>query len=99
MLKSNLWDYRDAYIPFKGKISVAAAWATPSVIQVDRYNKKEIYIWNCVRFPECVTEINNTQVDKAKDLDIVIPMSKLIEYSDNYWKISGSLNQFCRDEP
>ena len=43
--------------------------------------------------------MNNTQVDNADDLDVVIPMYNLIEYSDNYSKTSGSLNQSCRDEP
>ena len=38
-----------------------------------------------------MSEINNTQVDNAKDIDIVLPMYNLIEYSDNYAKISGTL--------
>ena len=38
-----------------------------------------------------LNEINNTQVDNAKDIDIVIPMYNLIEYSDNYSKPSGSI--------
>ena len=46
----------------------------------------------------CVSEINNTQVDNAKDIDIVMPMYNLIEYSDNYAKTSGSLWQYYRDE-
>ena len=43
--------------------------------------------------------MNNTQVDNAKDIDIVMPMYNLIEYSDNYAKTSGSLWQYFRDEP
>ena len=46
-----------------------------------------------------MSEINNTQVDNAKDLDIVRPMYNLIEYSDNYSKTSGSLWQHCKDIP
>ena len=38
-----------------------------------------------------MSEINNAQVDNAKDIDIVMPMYNLIEYSDNYAKTSGSL--------
>ena len=38
-----------------------------------------------------MSEINNAQVDNAKDIDIVMPMHNLIEYSDNYAKTSGSL--------
>ena len=43
--------------------------------------------------------INNTQVDNAKDIDIVMSMYNLIEYSDNYSKTSGSLWQCCKDVP
>ena len=43
--------------------------------------------------------MNNAQIDNAKDLDVVMPMYNLIEHSDNYPKTSGSLWQYCRDEP
>ena len=46
-----------------------------------------------------MSEINNTQVDNAKDMDIVMPMYNLIEYSDNYAKTSGRLWQYCKDIP
>ena len=46
-----------------------------------------------------VTEINNTQIDNAKDLDVVMPMFNSLEYSDNYSQTSGSLWQHYRDEP
>ena len=54
---------------------------------------------NCAPFTNCISEINNTQVDNAKDIDIVMPMYNLIEYSDNYAKTSGSLRQYYGDEP
>ena len=41
----------------------------------------------------------NTQVENAKDIDVVMPMYSLIEYSENYSKTSGSLWQYYRDEP
>ena len=47
----------------------------------------------------CISEINNTQVDNAEDIDIVIPMYNLIEYSDNYSQKSASLWQYCKDIP
>ena len=47
----------------------------------------------------CISKINNTQVDNAKDIDIVMPLYNLIEYSDNYSKTSGSLWQYCKDIP
>ena len=42
---------------------------------------------------------NNTQIDNAKDTDIVMPMYTLIEYSDSYLKTSGSLCQYGKDIP
>ena len=46
---------------------------------------------NCAPFTDCISEINNTQIDNAKDIDLVMPMYNLIEYSDNYSKTSESL--------
>ena len=50
-------------------------------------------------FTNCISEINNTQIDNAKDIDIVMPMYNLIEYSDNYAKTTGSVWQYCKDIP
>ena len=61
-------------------------------------NKKVIFK-NCAPFPNCISEINNTHVDNAKDIDIVMPTYDLIEYSDNYSKTSASLWQYCKDIP
>ena len=44
---------------------------------------------SCAPFTNCISEINNIQVDNAKDIDIVMPMHSLIEYRDNYSKTSG----------
>ena len=96
MLKSSLCDYSDAYILFKGTISVnntAAAGAAGN-----NTNKKVIFK-NCAPFTNCISEINNTQIDNAKDIDIVVPMYNLLEYSDNYAKTTGSLWQYCKDIP
>ena len=54
---------------------------------------------NCVPFTNCISEINNTQVDNAKDLYVVMPMYNLIKYPNNYSKTSGSLWQYYRDNP
>ena len=48
---------------------------------------------------DCISEINNAQLDNAEDFDIIMPVHNLIENSDNYLKISGSLWQYNRDEP
>ena len=90
MLKSSLRDYSDAYILVKGTITADA--------DANNTNKKVIFK-NCALFTNCISGINNTQVDNAKDIDIVMPMYNLIEYSDNYSKTSGSLWQYCKDVP
>ena len=91
MLKSSLCYYSDAHILVKGNITAnntAAADANP-----DNTNKKIIF-QNCAPFTNCLSEINNTQIDNAKDIDTVMPTYNLIEYSDNYSKTSESLRQY-----
>ena len=96
MLKSSLCDYSDAYILVKGTISVNNTAAADA----DANNtNKNVTFKNCTPFTNCISKINNTQVDSAKDIDIVIPMYNLIKYSDNYSKTSGSLWQYCKDIP
>ena len=53
----------------------------------------------CATCIASISKINNTQVINAKDLDVVILMYDLVEYSDNYSKASGSLWQYYRDQP
>ena len=81
---------------FKGTIivnNIAAADA-----DADNTNKK-VTFKNCAPFTNCINEINNTQIDNAKDIDIMMPMYNLIENSDNYSKTSGSLWQYCKYIP
>ena len=54
---------------------------------------------NFAPFTDCVTEINNTQVDDAQKIDIVMLIYNIIECSVAYSKTSGSLWQYYRDEP
>ena len=98
MLKSSLCDYSDAYILAKGRITIEGAGADAAARQADERDKG-VAFKNCAPFTNCISEINNTQIDNAKDIDIVMPMYNLIEYSDNYAKTSGSLWQYFRDEP
>ena len=95
MLKSSLYDYSDAYILVKGTISInnTAAQSAPN-----NTNKKVIFK-NCAPLTNCISGINNTQIDNAKDVDIVMPMYNSIEYSDNYAKTTGSLWKYCKDIP
>ena len=96
MLRSSLCDYSDAYILVKGNITVnntAAAGAAANNI-----NKKVIFK-NCAPFTNCISKINNIQIDNVEYVDIVMPMYNVIEYSDNNSKISGSLWQYCKEIP
>ena len=94
ILKSSLCDYSDAYILVKGTISVNSTAAAGAA--VNNINK-EVIFKNCAPFTNCISEINNTQIDNVKDIDIVMPMYNLIQYSDNYAKVTGSLWQYCKD--
>ena len=79
ILKSSLCDYSDAYIIVKGTITIN------NTADTDANNTdKKVIFKNCSPFTNCISEINNTQVDNTKDLDIVMHMYSLIEYSDNY---------------
>ena len=71
-----------------GNIIVVGVEADATVINTDRNNNQAIFK-NCASFIDCITEINSTQVDNTKDLD-VMPIYNLIEYSDNYLKTFGS---------
>ena len=88
MISSNLCDYSDAYIHVKVTIIIpnTAAAAAP----VNNTNKKVIFK-NWAPVTNCISEINNTQIDKSQDINMVMPMYNLIEYSDAYSKTSGSL--------
>ena len=93
MVKSSLCDYSDAYILVISINNTAAQDAA-----ANNTNKKVIFK-NCAPFTNCINEINNIQIDNAKDIDIVMSMYNLIEYSNNYAKTTGSLWQYCKDIP
>ena len=84
MLRSDLCDYVDAYILVNGKITVTGN--NPR----DRQNKPLI-LKNNAPFVSCMTRINGELIEDADDLDIVMPMFNLLEYSKNYNKTIGSL--------
>ena len=96
MLRSSLCDYGDAYILVKENITVnntAAAGADE-----DNTNK-QVILKNCAPFTNCISKINNTQIDNAEYIDIVMAMYNLIEYSDNYSKTSESLWKYFKEIP
>ena len=83
-----LCDYSDTHILVTGTITVPNT--TAAGVAVNNTNKKVIFK-NCAPFTNCISKIDNTQVDDAQDIDIVVPMYDLAEYSDAYLKTSGSL--------
>ena len=91
VLRSDLCDYSDAYIVVKGIINVRDTNAN------NRINKK-LTLKNNAPFRSCISKINNTFIDNVEDLDTVMPMYNLLEYSDNYSKTPGSLWSYFRDE-
>ena len=96
MLKSSLSDYSDAYILVKGNITVNNTLAADS--DANNTNKKVI-LKCCAPFTNFISEIINTQVDNAKDIDVVMPVYNSIEYSDDYSKTFARLQQYCKDTP
>ena len=83
MLRSSLCDYSDAYILVNGKIRITGAGDDAAARQADERDKG-VAFKNFASFTNCISEINNTQIDNAKDIDTVMPMYNLREYSDNY---------------
>ena len=92
MLRSDLCDYSDAYIVVTRNITVV------SENNNDNYNRK-LAFKNNTAFTACISKINGNLIDNAEDLDVVMPMHNLPEYSKNYEKSTGSLWNYYRDEP
>ena len=84
-IELRLCHYSDAYILVTGNI-------------ISGGNNTKATFKNCAPFRICITEINETFVDEAKHINIMMPMYNLIEYRDNYSDTSGSLWQFKREE-
>ena len=83
MLRSDVCDFSDAYIVVKGIIGV---------INPDNAKRnKAVAFKNNIPFINCISKINGVQIDNAEDLDVVMPMYKLLEYNKNYRKTTGRL--------
>ena len=95
-IKSSLCDHSDSYILVKGNIIVPNTAATGAAIN---NTNREVILKNCTSITDCITEINNIQVDDAQNIDVVMPMYNLIDYSDIYSRTSESLWQKYWDEP
>ena len=90
MLRSDLCYFSDAYIVVKGIITVQN--------QMMQKNKA-VAFKNNAPFINCISKINGVKIDNAEDLDVLMPMYNLLEYSKNYKKIAGSLWNYYRDKP
>ena len=90
MLRSDLCDFNDAYIVGKGTITVT---------EPDNAKRnKSVAFKSNASFINYISKINGKKTDNAEDLDVVIPMYNLLEYSKNYGKRTGSLWCYYRDE-
>ena len=91
MLRSDLCNFSDAYIVVQGTITV---------INPDggKRNKAAAFK-NNAPFINCISKTNGVQIDNAEDLDVVMLMYNLLEYSKNYRKTTGSMWNYYRDEP
>ena len=92
VLRSDLCNCSDAYV-----------WVKGTITDTDPSNNgnfdRRLTLKNNAPFISCISKINGELVENAEDLDIVITMYNLLEYSKNYEKTSGSLFNYYRDEP
>ena len=77
MLRSILCHYSDAYIPVIDRITITRTEDTYANKRTEDRDKEVIFT-NCASFTKCISEINNTQVDDAQQIDIVILIYNLI---------------------
>ena len=115
MLRSDLCDFSDAYIVAKGNITVtkktftaddidapnntAANLTATNTASNNAFGDKKLVFKNNAPFINCISKINGVKIDNAEDLDVVMPMYNLFEYSKNNKKTTCSLWNYYRDEP
>ena len=115
MLRSDLCDFNDAYIVVKGNITVVKKIFTTddfeapnntvnnanvtNTVNNNTFGEKKLVSKNNAPFTNYISKINGVKIDNAEDLDAVIPMYNLLEYSKNYKKTTGSLWNYYKDEP
>ena len=113
MLRSDLRDFSNAYIAVKGTITVtkktftandfeapnntAANTTATNTTNDNAFGEKKLVFKNNAPFINCISKINGVNIDNAEDLDVVMPMYNLLEYSKNYKKITKSLWNYYRD--
>ena len=92
MLRSDLCDFNDVYIVVKRDTALEGD------NDANKRNRNLAFKKNA-SFINCISKINGIKIDNAEDLDVVMPMHNLLEYSKNYRKTTGSLWNYHRDEP
>ena len=97
MLRLILCDYSDAYILVKGTITVTAPGVNNNADNIRDKRNRPLILKNNAPFVSCITRINGELIEDADDLDIVMSMYNLLEYSKNYRKTIGSLCNYSRD--
>ena len=93
MIRSHLRDYSNVHILVSRTITIDGEGDSDVSKLLYERNKGAKFKY-CAPFTECVSNTNNTEIDNSRDIDVVMPIYKLIQYSDNYSNISGSLCQF-----
>ena len=98
ILRSYLCHYSNAYIIVKGNITVIKKIFTAIDFEAPNntanntiFDEKKLVFKNNVPFIICISKINGIKIDIAEDLDFVMPMYNLHEYSKNYRKTTGNL--------
>ena len=92
MLRSDLCDFSGAYIVVKEDITLEGD-------NDGNKQNKNLALKNNAPFINCTSKINGIKIDNAEDLDVVMPMYNLLEYSKNYQKTAGNLLNYYRDKP
>ena len=86
VLESNLCDHKDAYTLVRGNTTITGHQVT------------QVAFENCAPFTKCITKIDGTTIDDAENLDLVMSMYNLIEYSSNYSETTGNVWFYSKDE-
>ena len=98
ILRSNLCDYSDGYILVKGTITVTAPGVNNNANNIRDKRNRPVILKNNAPFVSCITRIKGELIEDADDLDIVMSMYNLLEYSKNYRKTIEWLYNYYRDE-
>ena len=100
MLRSDLCDFSDAYIVvIDAPNNTAANVNTTNTANNNAFGNKKLVFKNNAPFINCISKINGVKIDNGEDLDVVMPMYNLLEYSKNYRKTTGTLWNYYRDQP